>query len=324
MEDVTSPPFRYVCKKYGADILYTEFISSEALIRDAEKSKKKLDIYDFERPVAIQIFGNNIESMVRAAQIAEEANPDFIDINCGCPAKKIAGKGAGSGLLKDVPFMVDMVNSIVKAVKLPVTVKTRIGWDSDNINIHEVAEKLQDTGIAALAIHGRTKKQMYKGFADWDTIGEVKNNPKIHIPIIGNGDIKSAEDAKMRLDQTGVDAIMIGRATIGRPWIFNEIKSYLQTGELIGPPSVKERVELTKVHLQKSLEWKGEVRGLFEMRQHFSNYFKGLRDFKSTRLRLVTSTDLNEIDNILNEVAEKWGSDTNFDKPDLNCKSIEF
>ncbi len=324
MEDVTSPPFRYVCKKYGADILYTEFISSEALIRDAEKSMKKLDIYDYERPVAIQIFGNNIESMIRAAQIAERANPDFIDINCGCPAKKIAGKGAGSGLLKDVPFMVEMVKAVVDAVKIPVTVKTRTGWDDNNINIHDVAERLQDTGIAALAIHGRTKKQMYKGMANWDIIGEVKNNPKIHIPIIGNGDIRSAEEAKMRIDQTGVDAIMIGRGAIGKPWLFNEIKTYLKTGKLLAPPSVRERVELAKTHFQKSLDWKGDVRGLFEMRQHFSNYFKGLANFKPVRLKLVTTTEIPAIFDILDEIAETWGDETGHDTPDLNCDSIEF
>ena len=307
MEDVTDPSFRYICKRFGADMVYTEFISSDGLIRDAWKSRAKLNINDFERPVGIQIYGNQIEPMVEAARIAESANPDIIDINFGCPMKKIAGRGAGSGMMRDVPLMVEMTKQIVEAVKKPVTVKTRLGWDDDSKNIEEIALRLQDVGIAALTIHGRTRCQLYKGEADWTLIGKVKNNPLIHIPIIGNGDIDSGEKAREMFDRYGVDAVMIGRATYGRPWIFREVRHYLDTGEVLPQPSVVERVAIAKEHLAKSVEVKGERVGVLEMRRHLSNYFKGLPNFKDTRMRLVTENDPAELFTTIDSIAERWG-----------------
>ncbi|MFI3263389.1 MAG: tRNA dihydrouridine synthase DusB [Rikenellaceae bacterium] len=307
MEDVTDPSFRYICKKFGADMVYTEFISADGLIRDGGKSVKKLDIFDYERPVGIQIYGNQVESMVEAALRAEAAAPEVIDINFGCPVKKIAGRGAGSGMMQNVPLMVEITKAIVDAVKLPVTVKTRLGWDSESKNIEEIALKLQEVGITALTIHGRTRAQMYKGEADWTLIGKIKNDPKITIPIIGNGDVDSAQKAKEMFDRYGVDAIMVGRATYGRPWIFKEISHYLETGELIDQPSVIERVDLAKEHLAKSIEIKGEKVGLFEMRRHLSSYFKGLPNFKETRLKLVTEVSPEVLYTLLDEVAERWG-----------------
>ncbi len=307
MEDVTDPSFRYMCKRFGADMVYTEFISSDGLIRDAWKSRAKLNICDFERPVGIQIYGNQIEPMVEAAKIAESADPDVIDINFGCPMKKIAGRGAGSGMMRDVPLMVEMTRQIVQAVNKPVTVKTRLGWDDESKNIEEIALRLQDVGIAALTIHGRTRAQLYRGEADWTLIGKVKNNPAIRIPIIGNGDIDSGEKAKLMFDRYGVDAVMIGRATYGRPWIFREVKHYLQTGETLPQPSVAERVGIAKEHLAKSIEIKGERVGILEMRRHLSNYFKGLPNFKDTRLKLVTLNDPDELQATISLIAERWG-----------------
>ena len=307
MEDVTDPSFRYICKRFGADMVTTEFISSDGLIRDAWKSRAKLNINDFERPVAIQIYGNQIEPMVEAARIAETANPDVIDINFGCPMKKIAGRGAGSGMMRDVPLMVEMTKQIVEAVKKPVTVKTRLGWDDDSKNIEEIALRLQDVGIAALTIHGRTRCQLYKGEADWTLIGKVKNNPLIHIPIIGNGDVDSGEKAREMFDRYGVDAIMIGRATYGRPWIFREVRHYLDTGETMPQPSVVERVAIAKEHLAKSIEVKGERVGVLEMRRHLSNYFKGLPNFKDTRMKLVTLNDPAELFATIDSIEDKWG-----------------
>lgn len=307
MEDVTDPSFRYMCKRFGADVVYTEFISSDGLIRDAAKSLKKLEIDEGERPVGIQIYGHLIEPMVRAAQMAEEANPDIIDINFGCPVKKIAGRGAGSGMMKEPDLMVEMTRQIVQAVKKPVTVKTRLGWDEEHKNIEEIALRLQDVGIAALTIHGRTRAQMYRGEADWSLIGKVKNNPQIHIPIIGNGDICSGEQAAEMFNRYGVDGVMIGRATYGRPWIFREVKHYLQTGERLPQPSVIERVAIAKEHLAKSLEVKGDHVGILEMRRHLTNYFKGLPNFKETRLRLVTTLDIEELYATIDSIAERWG-----------------
>ena len=307
MEDVTDPSFRYICKRFGADMVTTEFISSDGLIRDAWKSRAKLNINDFERPVAIQIYGNQIEPMVEAARIAETANPDVIDINFGCPMKKIAGRGAGSGMMRDVPLMVEMTKQIVEAVKKPVTVKTRLGWDDESKNIEEISLRLQDVGIAALTIHGRTRCQLYKGEADWTLIGKVKNNPLIHIPIIGNGDVDSGEKAREMFDRYGVDAIMIGRATYGRPWIFREVRHYLDTGETMPQPSVVERVAIAKEHLAKSIEVKGERVGVLEMRRHLSNYFKGLPNFKDTRMKLVTLNDPAELFATIDSIKEKWG-----------------
>ncbi|MCC8035466.1 MAG: tRNA dihydrouridine synthase DusB [Rikenellaceae bacterium] len=307
MEDVTDPSFRYICKQFGADVVYTEFISSDGLIRDAAKSLAKLAITDFERPVGIQIYGHLIEPMVEAAKVAEGARPEIIDINFGCPVKKIAGRGAGSGMMRDVPLMVEMTRRIVDAVKTPVTVKTRLGWDEQSKNIREVALRLQDVGISALTIHGRTRSQMYKGEADWTLIGEVKNDPAIRIPIIGNGDIDSAVKAKEAFEKYGVDGVMVGRATYGRPWIFREIRHYLKTGNLLPQPSVIERARIAKRHLLKSVEVKGEKVGVLEMRRHLSNYFKGLPDFKSTRLRLVTLADIPELLSTIDYIADRWG-----------------
>ena len=305
MEDVTDPSFRYMCKRFGADMVYTEFISSDGLIRDAAKSLKKLEIDDAERPVGIQIYGHLIDPMVEAARMAEAAGPDVIDINFGCPVKKIAGRGAGSGMMRDVPLMVEMTRRIVAAVKKPVTVKTRLGWDEESKNIEEIALRLQDVGIAALTIHGRTRAQMYRGEADWTLIGKVKNNPQIRIPIIGNGDVDSGPKAREMFDRYGVDGVMIGRATYGRPWIFREVKHYLSTGEALPQPSVAERVAIAKEHLQKSLEIKGDHVGILEMRRHMTNYFKGLPDFKSTRLKLVTSLDTAELFATLDEIGDE-------------------
>lgn len=306
MEDVSDPPFRYVCKMHEADLMYTEFISSEGLIRNAAKSCKKLDIFEYERPIGIQIFGGDVNAMREAAIIAEQANPDLIDINYGCPVKAVACKGAGAALLQDMPKMVRITEQIVEAVKLPVTVKTRLGWDDKTKNIVEVAERLQDVGIKALTIHGRTRSQMYKGAADWTLIGEVKNNPRIHIPIFGNGDVNSPQKAKEMREKYGVDGIMIGRASIGNPWIFREVKHFMKTGEILPPPQIEERIAVCRTHLQKSIEWKGEKLGIIEMRKHYGNYFKGLPDFKNCRMRLVTSLSLNEILSTLEEIKEKY------------------
>ena len=303
MEDVSDPPFRALCKEHGADILYTEFISSEGLIRDAEKSIMKLDIYDFERPIGIQIFGNEITSMRLAAEICERAKPEFIDINYGCPVKKVADKGAGAGILKDIPKMVAMTKEIVDATNIPVTVKTRLGWDEETKYIVEVAERLQDVGIKALSIHGRTRKQMYKGEADWTLIGEVKNNPKMHIPIFGNGDVDTPEKVAEVKNKYGVDGVMIGRAAIGYPWIFNEIKHFLKTGEHLAPPTIADRVIACKQHLRHSIEWKGQILGIAEMKRHYTNYFKGIPHFKDYRIKMVTSDSEKEIQSLLDEVA---------------------
>lgn len=307
MEDVTDPSFRYVCKMFGADMVYTEFISCDGLIRDAAKTVAKLRLYDYERPVGIQLYGHQIEPMVEAARVAEAAGPDLIDINFGCPVRKIAGRGAGSGMMRDVPKMVEMTRRIVEAVRLPVTVKTRLGWDDESKNIEEIALRLQDVGIAALTIHGRTRAQMYRGEADWTLIGRVKNNPAIHIPIIGNGDVDSGPRAAEMFDRYGVDGVMIGRATYGRPWIFREVKHYLATGEVLPQPSVRERVAIAREHLAKSLEVKGDYVGILEMRRHLTNYFKGLPNFKETRLKLVTTLDVEELYATLDLIAERWG-----------------
>jgi len=307
MEDITDPSFRMVCKIHGADFMYTEFISSDGLIRDGKKSVRKLGIYDFERPIGIQLYGHLIDAMVEAAHISEEANPELIDINFGCPVKKIANRGAGAGMLRNVSLMIKLTEAIVKAVKLPVTVKTRLGWDEESKNIIEVAEMLQDVGIQALTIHGRTRAQLYKGVADWTLIGEVKNNPRIKIPVIGNGDIDGPVRAKEMFERYGVDGIMIGRATVGRPWIFRDIRHYLETGELLPEPAVKEKVDIALFHFEKSLIYKEGNRAIFEMRRHFSNYFKGLPHFKETRLKLLTTTDAEEIRSLLEEIKQRWG-----------------
>ena len=288
MEDVSDPPFRALCKKYGADVMYTEFISSEGLIRDAKKSTMKLDIYDFERPIGIQIFGNNIESMRMATEICEKAKPEFIDINYGCPVKKVALKGAGAGILQDIPKMVTMTKEIVNATNLPVTVENTISWDEDTKYIVEVAERLQDVGIKAISIHGRTRKQMYKGEADWTLIGKVKNNPRMYIPVFGNGDIDSPEKVSSVKNRYGVDGVMIGRAAIGNPWFFNNVKHYLKTGTHLPLPSIKDRVDVCKQHLKHSIEWKGEVLGIAEMKRHYTNYFKGISHFKDYRIKMIT------------------------------------
>ena len=307
MEDVSDPPFRAICKQQGADMMYTEFISSEGLIRDAEKSVQKLDIYDFERPIGIQIFGGNMDSMIEATKIVEQANPDVIDINYGCPVKKVVCKGAGSGILQDIPKMVRLTEAVVKATKKPVTVKTRLGWDEDTKYIVEVAERLQDVGIQGISIHGRTRKQMYKGEAKWDLIRDTKNNPRLHIPVFGNGDINSPEKALEYKNEYGVDGIMIGRAAIGYPWIFNEIKHYLKTGKHLAPPTIHDRVEAAKIHLQESIRWKGLTLGILEMRRHYTNYFRGLPGIKEYRLKLVTHQTEEEILNLLDEILQKYG-----------------
>jgi len=302
MEDVSDPPFRYVCKQYGADLMFTEFISSEGLIRDAIKSRKKLDIFDYERPIGIQIFGGDEEAMALSAKIVDATQPDLVDINFGCPVKKVVCKGAGAGVLKDIELMVRLTKAVIKSTHLPVTVKTRLGWDEKTINIIEVAERLQDVGVQALSIHGRTRQQMYKGSADWTKIAEVKNNPRIKIPIFGNGDITTVEKALEYKNKYGVDGIMIGRAAIGYPWIFNELKHFFKTGEHLPKPTIANRVEVCKAHLQKSVEWKGEKVGVMEMRSHYGNYFRGIPNFKDSRTKLVTYNTYAEVLSVLDEV----------------------
>jgi nifR3 family TIM-barrel protein len=317
MEDITDPSFRSVCKAMGADFMYTEFISSDGLIREGAKSVKKLDIYDSERPIGIQLYGHLIDVMVESALIAEEAGPDIIDINFGCPVKKIANRGAGAGMLLNISSMLQMTEAIVKAVRLPVTVKTRLGWDETSKNIADIAERLQDVGIQGITIHGRTRNQMYKGNADWTLIGEVKNNPRIHIPVIGNGDIDSPVKAKEMFERYGVDGIMIGRATVGRPWIFREIRHYLDTGRIMPEPTVGEKAGLALSHFEKSLEYKEGNQAVYEMRRHLSNYFKGLPHFKETRLKLLTSLDPVEIREIIAEIKDKWGNFITEDKTSI-------
>ena len=302
MEDVSDPPFRAVCKDNGADLMYTEFISSEGLIRDAMKSRQKLDIFDYERPIGIQIFGGDEDAMALSARIVDTVNPDLLDINFGCPVKKVVSKGAGAGVLKDLDLMVRLTEAVVRSTKLPVTVKTRLGWDDSSLNIEEVAERLQDTGIKALAIHGRTRAQLYKGHSDWSLIAKVKNNPRIIIPIFGNGDINSPQKAAQYKERYGVDGIMIGRAAIGYPWIFREIKHYAKTGELMAPPTLEERIIVCKKHLHKSFEWKGPIAGINEMRRHYTNYLKGLPNIKEFRSKLVTLTTVEEIEAVLDEL----------------------
>ena len=306
MEDVSDPPFRRLCKLHGADMLYSEFISSEGLIRDAIKSRQKLDIFDYERPVGIQIFGGDEEAMALSAKIVATVHPDLVDINFGCPVKKVVSKGAGAGVLKDIDLMVRLTKAVVSSTDLPVTVKTRLGWDESSINIEEVAERLQDVGISALTIHARTRSQMYKGHSDWSYIAKVKNNPRIHIPIFGNGDIDSPEKALEYRNKYGVDGIMIGRAAIGYPWIFREIKHYFATGELLSPPTIADRVAAARNHLIWSVEWKGERQGVLEMRRHYANYFKGLPNFKEHRQRLVTLDSAAEIVTALEEIVAKY------------------
>ena len=306
MEDVSDPPFRFVCKQNGVDMMYTEFISSEGLIRDAAKSRAKLDIFEYERPIGIQIFGSDIESMAEATRIATMAKPDLMDINYGCPVKNVACRGAGASLLQDIDRMVKMTKAVVEATHLPVTVKTRLGWDDNTKNIYEVAERLQDIGIKALTIHGRTRAQMYKGEADWTLIREIKRNPRIKIPIFGNGDVNSIEKAANWRMEYEVDGIMIGRAAIGYPWIFREIKHFFKTGEHLPEPTITERVEVCKTHLDKSIEWKGPRVGIFEMRRHYANYFKGIPDFKEYRMKLVSLENVNHIYEVLHEINERF------------------
>ncbi len=307
MEDVSDPPFRAVCKQNGADLMYTEFISSEGLIRDAAKSVQKLDIFEYERPIGIQLFGSDVETMRSCAEIATRARPDLIDINYGCPVKNVACRGAGAALLQDIPKMVKMTEAVVQATHLPVTVKTRLGWDETTKNILEVAERLQDVGIQALTVHGRTRVQMYKGAADWTLIARIKENPRVKIPIFGNGDIDSPQKALDYKNRYGVDGIMVGRASIGYPWIFNEIKHYLETGTFLPSPTLAERVEVCRQHLEFSVRWKGEITGLLEMRRHYTNYFRGLDHFKPYRMRLVQSMSFDEINGLLNEISEVFG-----------------
>ena len=309
MEDITDPSFRYLCKKFGADMMYTEFISSDGLIRDGAKSVKKLDISDDERPMGIQLYGHLVDSMVEATHRAIQARPEIIDINYGCPVRKIANRGAGAGMLANIPLMMEMTKAIVDASSVPVTVKTRLGWDDQQLCIMEVAEQLQDLGIQALTIHGRTRAQMYRGSADWTLIGRVKENPRMHIPIIGNGDITCATEAKEAFDRYGVDGIMIGRAAVGKPWLFRHIKHYLHTGELLPDPTVSEKVDMARMQFEKSLEVKEGPVGIYEMRRHFSNYFKGLPHFKEMRIKLLTSLDGEEIFNLLEQIRERYGDE---------------
>lgn len=306
MEDVTNPPFRKCCKAYGADWMYTEFVSSDALVRNVERSVKKMEIAEEERPVTIQIYGKDPDAMAGAAKKAEEAKPDFIDINFGCPVRKIAGKGAGAGLLKDIPLMEEICRRVTDAVDIPVTAKTRLGWDEDSKQIVDIAERLQDTGIQALAIHGRTRCQMYKGESDWTLIGEVKNNPRMHIPIIGNGDIDSPEKAKQAFERYGVDAVMIGRACVGRPWIFKEIRNYLDTGELWTPPALAEQVDILKNQIDGAIDWLDERRGILHMRRHMAAMFKGLSHFKDLRIRMLQSPDKEELWKVFDEITERY------------------
>jgi nifR3 family TIM-barrel protein len=307
MEDVSDPPFRALCKENGADVVYTEFISSEGLIRDASKSVQKLDIYEKERPVGIQIFGSNIESMLRSVEIVEATKPDIIDINFGCPVKKVVCKGAGAGILKDIPLMVELTKAMVEHTHLPVTVKTRLGWDYDSIKIVEAAERLQDVGCAAISIHGRTRAQMYKGDADWKPIAAVKNNPRMQIPVFGNGDVNTPERAVEMRDEYGLDGAMIGRASIGNPWFFNQVKHFFKTGEHMPTPTILQRVEAARRHLQMSIDWKGETLGVLETRRHYTNYFKGIPHFKEYRTRLVTSNASEEVFATLADVESAWG-----------------
>jgi nifR3 family TIM-barrel protein len=306
MEDVSDPPFRFVCKQNGADMMYTEFISSEGLIRDAAKSRAKLDIFEYERPIGIQIFGSEIESMSEATRIATLAQPDLIDINYGCPVKNVACRGAGASLLQDIDRMVLMTKAVVDATHLPVTVKTRLGWDDNTKNIREVAERLQDVGIQALTIHGRTRAQMYKGEADWTLIREIKRNPRIKIPIFGNGDVNSIQKAADWRMEYEIDGIMIGRAAIGYPWIFREIKHFFKSGEYLAEPTIAERVDVCKTHLDKSIAWKGNKTGIFEMRRHYANYFKGIPDFKEYRMKLVSLENIDDIYSVLEEINERF------------------
>lgn len=307
MEDVSDPPFRALCKEQGADVVYTEFISSEGLIRDAAKSVMKLDIYEKERPVGIQIFGANLDSMLKTVEIVEKSKPDIIDINFGCPVKKVVSKGAGAGILKDIDLMVKLTKEMVKHTDLPVTVKTRLGWDHDSIKIVEVAERLQDVGCAAISIHGRTRAQMYKGDADWKPIAAVKNNPRMHIPVFGNGDVNTPERAVEMRDKYGLDGAMIGRASIGAPWFFNQVKHFIKTGEHLAAPSIAERVEIARRHLKMSIDWKGPVLGVFETRRHYTNYFKGIPHFKEYRMKMVTSDDAKDVFAAFDEVEQKFG-----------------
>jgi len=313
MEDVTNPPFRLLCKQYGADLMYTEFVSSDALIRSVNRTMKKLTILDEERPVAIQIYGKEVDAMVGAAKIVEQANPEFIDINFGCPVRKVATKGAGAGMLQNIPLMLKITEEVVKAVNIPVTVKTRLGWDEDSKIIVDLAEKLQDTGIQALTVHGRTRCQMYTGEADWDLIGQVKNNPRMHIPIIGNGDITNPIKAKEAFDKYGVDAIMIGRAAVGKPWIFRDVKHYLQTGEILPPATVSQQVEMLKQQIDAAIDWIDEKRGILHMRRHMAGMFKGLYNFKQTRIEMLRSGNYDELMLILDRISEQWGEDISED-----------
>ena len=310
MEDVSDPPFRRLCKLHGADLMYSEFISSEGLIRDAMKSKMKLDIFDYERPVGIQIFGGDEEAMEQSARIVDTVQPDLVDINFGCPVKKVVCKGAGAGVLKDVDLMVRLTKSVIKGTSLPVTVKTRLGWDENSINIDEVAERLQDIGVQALTVHARTRAQMYKGHSDWTHIERIKNNPRITMPIFGNGDIDSPEKALEYKNRFGLDGMMIGRAAIGYPWIFNEIKHYFKTGEKLAPPTMHDRIEAARNHLTWSMDWKGERVGIVEMRRHYTNYFKGIANFKEHRLQLVTLDDAEGLFKALDEIADVYGDYT--------------
>lgn len=306
MEDVSDPPFRRLCKEYGADLMYSEFISSEGLIRDAIKSKMKLDIFDYERPIGIQIFGGDEEAMAMSTEIVAAVKPDLVDINFGCPVKKVVAKGAGAGVLKNIDLMIKLTESCVKSTDLPVTVKTRLGWDESSKNIEEVAERLQDVGIQALSIHGRTRSQMYKGEADWSLIAAVKNNPRIHIPIFGNGDIDSPEKAVEYQNRYGVDGVMIGRAAIGSPWIFKEIRHFIETGTVLDEPTITKRVESVRKHITWSCEWKGEVVGVLEMRRHYANYFKGIENFKPHRKKLVRLMTKEEIFEVLDEILAQY------------------
>ena len=309
MEDVSDPPFRALCKEQGADVVYTEFISSEGLIRNAAKSTKKLDIYTKERPVGIQIFGSNLDSMLGAVDIVEKTNPDIIDINYGCPVKKVVCKGAGAGILKDIPLMVSLTKEIVKRTSLPVTVKTRLGWDEKSIKIVEVAERLQDVGIKAISIHGRTRAQMYKGDADWTQIAAIKNNPRMHIPVFGNGDVNSPEKAKEMRDDFGLDGAMIGRASIGNPWFFDQVKHYLSTGNKKEEPGISDKARMAKRHLEMAVKWKGEILGVLETRRHYGNYFKGVANFKETKSRILNEKDpikiFHELDEIIHTFSQK-------------------
>lgn len=309
MEDVSDPPFRALCKEQGADLMYTEFISSEGLIRDAVKSTQKLDIFEYERPIGIQIFGNDIESMKKATEVTQAANPDIIDINYGCPVKKVACKGAGAGILQDIPKMVKMTTEIVKSTHLPVTVKTRLGWDEDTKYIVEVAERLQDVGIQAISIHGRTRQQMYKGEADWNLIRDVKENPRMNIPVFGNGDVTTPEIALEKRNAYGVDGVMIGRASIGNPWIFREMKHFFKTGEHLAPPTMAERLLAAERHLEMSVKWKGERVGINEMRRHYTNYFKGIHNFKEHRIKLVTQDSYEVIKEVFEEIKANYSGE---------------